>query len=214
MPDNVGNTLGTALNISVIGNSNLFTDSIEPGDEDFYRFTLLKQSSFSALLSGTLANADIQLLDTSGNVLIVSGISQESVNDGTLPESINTILDPGDYFIRVFPGAPFGTLPSTSYTLNLSADNGDRADIVWRNYVDGSNVVWNLDGATFTGISDIPDLPDVNWAIEALGDLNGDNQADLIWRNTATGAVVSWLVDGNGTVLGIPPIGVIPDLNW
>ena len=58
-------------------------------------------------------------------------------------------------------------------------------------------------------------LPDINWQIRGLGDLNGDGHADLIWQNIADGRVAVWLMNGitriSGMLLSPPQVG---DTNW
>jgi hypothetical protein len=59
------------------------------------------------------------------------------------------------------------SVPDTAWQIAMAGDfNGDtKADLVWRNYVTGQNVVWYLDGATFLGQSLLPRVADANWMI-------------------------------------------------
>ena len=75
--------------------------------------------------------------------------------------------------------------------------NGDaNADILWRNTVTGQNMVWYMNGVTFTGSASIPALADTNWAIVGTGDFNSDGKTDILWRNTSTGGNYVWYMDG------------------
>jgi hypothetical protein len=40
-------------------------------------------------------------------------------------------------------------------------------------------------------------LPDLNWEIRAVADLNCDYQPDLIWQNKATGYLAVWYFSGS-----------------
>lgn len=108
--DYAGNTidLGRKVNLSSLGKvyqgwvGNIDTD-------DYYSFSLGTSNHFSLLMDGTSADADIQLLDTHGNILHLS--------NGTIAKSIDTTLDAGAYRLRVIPGENVGTM----YNLTLSS---------------------------------------------------------------------------------------------
>lgn len=75
--------------------------------------------------------------------------------------------------------------------------NDARADIVWRNYLTGENVVWVLDDDESVDRSDsIPSLPDLAWRIVGAADFNDDLHTDILLRNDDTGQNVIWLMDG------------------
>jgi hypothetical protein len=46
MPDTIGNSFDSAQGTSLSPIFKTFTESIDPGDTDFYRFTLNRRSSF------------------------------------------------------------------------------------------------------------------------------------------------------------------------
>lgn len=219
MPDTVGNTFSAARAVTLAPAFKTFSDSVEYSgtapDNDYYRFTLARRSSFTATLTGLTANADIELYNSSGVV------NSSSVNTGTLTEAINTLLDPGTYYIRVFPGPatdpanPATTTPSTSYNLNLVADEGTRTDILWRRYASGgANAVWEMNGTTLTaGVGITPSTTDLNWQQRGVGDFNGDANTDIVWRNQATGANAIWLM--NGLLLtATANLPVVTNQNW
>ncbi len=110
--DLAGNTLGTARGLNITPNSQTFTDHVSPLDpNDYYRFSLTGRSSFSLSVNGLSADADVQLLNGSGQTI------QSSANVGATAEAINATLNSGTYYIRVFP---FNSA-STNYNLNVSA---------------------------------------------------------------------------------------------
>ena len=211
MPDSVGNSFDSAQGIALSPTFKTFTESIDPGDTDFYRFTLSKRSSFSLTLTNLTANLDVKLFDGTGASVVVNGVTQNSTNTGTLVESLNTVLDPGTYYIQVVGGTPTAT---GSYNLNALADNNLRTDLAWHR-TSGENVLWQLEGNQIAGLPFLPLLADPGAQIQATGDLNGDGFTDLVWRNVNTGANFIWALDGSGNFLGqvdLPPIA--NDLNW
>ena len=41
-----------------------------------------------------------------------------------------------------------------------------------------------------------PRVPDVNWRIVGVADMNGDKNSDLVWQQTATGQLAVWFMHG------------------
>ncbi|MFZ4640777.1 MAG: pre-peptidase C-terminal domain-containing protein [Nodosilinea sp.] len=113
--DNAGNTLGTARNIGTLSSTQTFSDFVGSADtNDYYLFNLAQASSFNLTLNGLSANADVQLLNSSGTVL------QSSTNAGTAAESITSqSLTAGNYYVRVFPNS--ASTNNTNYSLALTA---------------------------------------------------------------------------------------------
>ena len=112
--DAAGNTLATARNLGALTGTSSFQDFVGSTDtNDYYRFTVAQASNFSLGLSGLTADADVQLLDSSGVVL------QSSVVSGTTAESITRALSTGTYYVRVYP---FGTA-NTNYSLTLTTSS-------------------------------------------------------------------------------------------
>jgi hypothetical protein len=110
--DFAGNTLETAKALELTSSLQTFTGSVNPLDtSDYYGFNLSNHSSLSMTLSGLGANADVELLNSRGEVL------QTSAQLGTSSESLFTTLDAGSYYIKVYSNVQ----TSTNYNLNLSA---------------------------------------------------------------------------------------------
>jgi hypothetical protein len=108
-----GNSTYTAYNLgNASGSYNYtFSQSVNSSDTaDYYRFTLSNGSNFSLNLSGLSADADLQLLDSAGNVI------QGSYNGGTASDSISRYLGAGTYYARVNPYSS----ANTSYSLNFT----------------------------------------------------------------------------------------------
>ncbi|HAZ45205.1 MAG TPA: serine protease [Cyanobacteria bacterium UBA11371] len=107
-----GQSSGTTTVLNITSSIQTFTDSINAVDPyDRYQFTLSSRSSFHMSLSGMSANADTQLLSDQGQVL------HSSTNGSTNNETVDTILNPGTYYIEIYP---FG-VASTAYNLSVSA---------------------------------------------------------------------------------------------
>ncbi|NJN11398.1 MAG: hypothetical protein HC815_26855, partial [Richelia sp. RM1_1_1] len=110
--DGAGNTLGDAKEFNITSTTQTFTDWVGSTDtNDYYRFRLGSTSILNITLDGLSADADVQLLNSNGEVIV----SPEE--GGTTAESINRTMQAGDYYIRVLP---WGNA-NTSYNLNVSA---------------------------------------------------------------------------------------------
>ena len=210
MPDSVGNSFDSAQGISLSPTFKTFTESIDPGDTDFYRFTLSKRSSFALTLTNLTANADVRLFDGTGTSVAVNGVTQNSTNTGTLVDSLNTVLEAGTYYIQVLGGS---ATAATSYSLNVLADNNVRSDIAWHRTA-GDNVIWQLEGTQISKLNFLPQLTDPGVQIAATGDLNGDGFSDLVWRNQSTGANFIWALDSAGNFVSQIDLTPLADPNW
>ncbi|MGB6294790.1 MAG: pre-peptidase C-terminal domain-containing protein [Rivularia sp. (in: cyanobacteria)] len=110
--DLAGNSTTRARRISIGSTTANFTDSVGRTDtNDYYRFTLNRNSDFKLSLSGLTENADVRLLTSSGRTITSSSKS------GNSSEAINRQLDAGNYFIRVLSR----TRGNTNYNLGVSA---------------------------------------------------------------------------------------------
>lgn len=112
-PDYAGDTPDTARSIGSLthdqtyGYSDDWVDSLDTND--YYRFSLIGQGNFHLDLNGLIADADVELLSSSNQVIarsILGGTSSESID-------IND-LSAGDYYIRIYQYDG-----DTNYTLSL-----------------------------------------------------------------------------------------------
>ncbi|UBF30105.1 FG-GAP-like repeat-containing protein (plasmid) [Kovacikia minuta CCNUW1] len=122
--DNAGNTTATAFNIGTLNGSGTYSGIISDTDaNDYYKFSLLTEiNSVHLQLSGFSGDANIQLLDSSNNVI------QSSTNGGTLTEFIDSSLNAGTYYIRIYTGAA-GVNTGYKFSLysgSISLDEGNR----------------------------------------------------------------------------------------
>ena len=92
------NTMGMAQTIPQVGPTpSIFEGMVGPQDaSDFYQFTLDDWTQLSVSLEGLSADADITLLDETGQYLA------DSAAAGADPEFIDYFAGPGSYFIEVY----------------------------------------------------------------------------------------------------------------
>ncbi|XGV95377.1 MAG: pre-peptidase C-terminal domain-containing protein [Leptolyngbya sp. BL-A-14] len=209
MPDYAGNTLLSAKEIGFVTWLQTFSDRVDAfGTDDYYRISLSGRSSLNLAVNGLSANANLQLLDRNGNTL------QASTNSASISESINQILDPGVYYIRVCQSSSGA---DTNYTLNFKLQNSPKTDLYWRDYSSGANGVWFMGGtnnATMIGSTSLTTVAP-NWHIEGITDFNGDNHPDLLWRDYSSGANGVWFMGGtnNATMIGSTSLTTVAS-NW
>jgi hypothetical protein len=92
--------------------------------------------------------------------------------------------------------------------------NGDgKTDILWRNKSTGQNVVWFMNGTTYSSYAELVQVSDTNWEIVGTGDFNGDGKTDILWRNKSTGQNVVWFMNGT-TYKSSSEFMQVPDTNW
>ncbi|MDX2213432.1 MAG: T9SS type A sorting domain-containing protein [Oculatellaceae cyanobacterium bins.114] len=112
--DRVDNTPRQARVIYAGSGYRRYRDQIGGSDRnDYFRLNLSDRRSYNFFLSPFTADANLQLLTASGQVI------QQSSHPGKSRESINTLLNPGTYFIRVV-SAGRGRA-KTRYLLGVSA---------------------------------------------------------------------------------------------
>lgn len=104
-----GDKLADASKIRV-GADKTYSDWVGRQDgDDYYKFTLGARNKVNFSLDGMTANANLELLDSEGEVLA------SSKNPGNATESINKTLDGGTYNLRVASAGNNSTL----YDLNI-----------------------------------------------------------------------------------------------
>jgi hypothetical protein len=81
--------------------------------QDFYKFTLSKESEVDVTLDQLKANANVEILDVDGSTVLF-----QSMEANRTRENITENLEPGTYFVRVYPEGD----DRTKYRLGVSAD--------------------------------------------------------------------------------------------
>jgi len=94
-------------------------------------------------------------------------------------------------------------LPSVGSDLNWRViATGDfslegQVDLLLTNYATGQNVVWIMDGVTYSGnAATLPLDYEADWRSTTTGDFDQDGQPDIVKSNYATGENAIWLMDG------------------
>lgn len=204
--DNAGNSLIAAREIQLLNGSQIrsFSDRVDPSDlNDYYKFRLQGRSSFGLKLTNNSGNADLELLNSNGSRL------NASTNDGSTSDLINTTLEAGTYYVRVYQGSGAGA----DYSLDFSSQTKLQSDILWRNSISGQNVIWQMNGIAIASGPLITSVPDQNWQIVASGDFNQDSQSDIVWRHSVSGQNVIWYMNGTSIQSGVE-ITPVTDTNW
>jgi hypothetical protein len=102
--------------------------------------------------------------------------------------------------------------------VGVSDANGDgKADLFWHHRKLGIVSLWLMDGTVMSdGLVLSPDrVPDTNWQVAGVGDMNADGHPDLIWQHQTTGLISTWYMSGTrmlGSALFTP--GQVADTNW
>ncbi len=108
------------------------------------------------------------------------------------------------------------TSPTSNWRMQGVGDfNQDgRADILWRNYVTGENIVWYMNGGERLGVASLVNTgTPTQWEIQGVGDFNQDSQPDILWRNQVTGENRLWLMEGLAAAQNLVLLQVV-NLNW
>lgn len=88
-----------------------------------------------------------------------------------------------------------------------------KSDILWRNFKNGQNGIWPMNGVTrVTPDIGFPTLAP-EWTMSASADFNKDGSADIVWRNTSTGVVMIWFMN-RSTVVSTATVTTVLDQNW
>lgn len=175
---------------------------------DVYKLSLNRSSGLVVTLSPSSGNADVQLLNSGGQVI------EFSSNTGTATDAIAIdSLNAGTYYIRIHNDADSSSSPAYSFVVDTVIS---RTDILWRNYsnTNGDVVYWQMDKTTRLNIAQVAKNTDPNWKIETTGDFDLDGINDLVWRNTASGDTRIWLMNSNNTVRVNAQIGIVPSGSW
>ncbi|WP_228008542.1 S8 family serine peptidase [Microcystis aeruginosa] len=185
IPDNAGNTLATARDITIGATPTSYSDFVGSTDtNDYYRFSLGDISDFSLNLTGLSADADVSLLDSNGSVIT------SSTNGSNSSESITRQLNAGTYYVLVYPLSG-----STNYNLSLAAASVTIPDNAGNTLATARDITI---GATPTSYSDFVGSTDTNdYYRFSLGDIS---DFSLNLTGLSADADVS-LLDSNGSVI-------------
>ena len=141
-----------------------------------------------------------------------SGVYTASADAGDNTQYTVTGLDPDQryYFVvqaytsepRLF-SAPSVEVSTNGLIVSTGAALADqRPNVFWHNQTTGSLLTWHLNGTTVvdTRSLSITGIPDTNWKVAGVGDLNADAHADILWRNAADGRLAAWMLRNNQVI--------------
>ena len=131
-----GDTIEEASSVSVASDGKTYAGLVSSDNpNDYFSFSLGAENEFTLSLDSLSADADVQVLDLDGNV-VLSG-----TNAGTTAESISDTLDAGAYRLRVFSADN----EETAYNLDLAVTpNIEEIDGITITTT-GSDAVFGLD---------------------------------------------------------------------
>ncbi|MER3494099.1 MAG: peptidase [Mastigocladus sp. ERB_26_2] len=117
--DFAGNNLNNSRNLNVNYSNQIFTDWVGKRDKnDYYSFNVSSRSSLNLVVDSLSADANLQLLNSSGAV--IAG----SYNRKKKAETISTTLDAGTYYVRVYR---VNKKKSTYYNLKVSGNEAPQS---------------------------------------------------------------------------------------
>jgi len=192
------NSLGQATNLGPLSGTRSIQNFVGSSDRnDYYRFDLSQASSFSLTLNGLSANANVELLTSSGALI------RRSANGGTTAESISRALNAGTYFVRVYQGSG-----NTNYNLTLAATASGPADNAGNTLATARNIGTLSSSQSFTdfvGSSDTNDYYRFNLSQSSnfslsLNGLSADADVHLL---NSSGTLLSSSANGGTTAESI-----------
>jgi hypothetical protein len=149
----------------------------------------------------------LQAADPVWQIEAIADFNHDGINDILWREYVGGVsgiwfLDgatqPSLVSIAVLPTA------SPNWQIEGAADfNHDgTTDILWRDYISGTNGIWFMGGASSTSIASIGLLTaaSTNWRIDAIADFNQDGQLDLLWRDYISGVNGIWFLGGRDSL--------------
>jgi Bacterial pre-peptidase C-terminal domain len=191
--DLAGNTQASGRNLGILNGSATVSEFVNSADaNDFYRFSLSGTSNFSLALNGLTADADVQLLNNSGQVIASSILAAANA------ESITRNLAAGNYAVRVYS---VGTA-STNYNLNLSSSLTTTVDTAGNTTTTARNI-GNLSGDRFTfrdAVSSVDRNDFYRLSINPTSSLN-------VQLNGLTADADVEVLDSNGRVVAASRLG-------
>ena len=182
--DRVGNAYVTGTTDSTNFPTAARTLGNQPADDAFV--TQLNAAGSALIYSTYLGGASVDsgrgiALDAAGNSYVVG--DTESVDFPTVHPVQAANAGSSDGWV---------TKIATAIARSVRVDfNGDaRSDILWRNHVTGTNMIWKSAGSATPQA--VAALSSQAWQVAAVGDFNDDGKADILWRNHITGGNVIW----------------------
>jgi hypothetical protein len=116
--------------------------------------------------------------------------------------------------VRFLAGEAVGVARKSFLAYGPDYDRDGRADVFWRNSLDGSNVQWFMDGPHLASFAFQDTVPLGGFQVVAQADFDGDGKADILWRDESTGSNVIWFMNGNTRASAASIPSVPPGAGW
>jgi hypothetical protein len=97
------------------------------------------------------------------------------------------------------------------------SNNDGFADILWRNFSNGANAAWMLDGSqNLLGVQNLAALPNTDYHIESSFYLASQGaNTNILWRNYVTGANAIWTMNGvSSTPMSVIDLPALPNVQY
>ncbi|MBA2305195.1 MAG: VCBS repeat-containing protein [Acidobacteria bacterium] len=112
-----------------------------------------------------------------------------------------------------------GVVPDLNWTIVGAGDaNRDGSvDLFWHHLGTGDIAVWFMRGQTLLSGDRLSParVPDTNWRLRGIGDMDGNGSPDLLWQNVATLQSAVWFMNGRQLVSGQSIVGpALPGAAW
>jgi hypothetical protein len=117
------------------------------------------------------------------------------------------------YHFRAVADNINGSSFASDATFTSGACESPTRTLLWRHQVTGQNAVWLMNGPVLQTSAYLPTVADLQWTIQATGDIDGDGQEDIVWRHTTTGQTAVWFLNGAGLARAIF-LQTVPDPSW
>jgi Domain of unknown function (DUF4347)/Bacterial Ig domain/Calx-beta domain/FG-GAP-like repeat len=115
---------------------------------------------------------------------------------------------------------PTVPLAGTGWVVERLADftNSGPLEILWRNRTTGENQIWDVNSVvngTATAVESfvLPEVRDLSWQIEGVGDYTGDGFVDILWRNYSSNLNLVWAMNGVSRAEDVNLVAA-PSLDW
>jgi hypothetical protein len=153
------------------------------------------------------ALAGAEYLAVSGTLTFPPGTTSQLVN---VTVNAAPLGAPKRFFVNLVnpTNATLGKAKAAVTILDLvpssDLDGDGRGDILWRAVggpATGALYVWLMNGTAIKS-STYLDPISTAWAIQGLGDFNGDGKGDILWREAASGGTYIWMMNGSTVIAG------------
>ena len=153
--------------------------------------TRVEELSYS-VVSSSAPNRVVANVDANGQLTLIT-------IGNSVPETASVVVEAQDH-----DGNTTQATITVAVTPAKESLNGDKfADLVWRNFKNGRNTIWELNVFTKVGTTALKKVNNTTWYVAAVGDFNKDGHNDLLWRNAFDGQNKVWLMNNSNFVSAV-----------